>query len=179
MKPTPWYQKTEMIIGLSALLVSLVAVGVEVYSGYIDRSFARASVWPKVEIRTIYSSTQKKFIYRFKNVGTGPALIKSTKLTYKSGVIRRWEALAQSLGHKRGSFSTEYIGHRVLPALATINPLVTEDEALGEALNTAQPSIGIEICYCSVFEQCWLSNNEDKTSSIATCEADSHDFFLD
>jgi len=179
MESIPWYRKTEMIIGLSALLVSLVAVCVGVYSAYLDRSFAMASIWPKIEIHTLYSSSQKKFIYRVENVGTGPALIKYTEIKYKSEVVRTWEELAKRLGQKAGTFSTASIGNRVLPALSTINPLVSESEELAEALSKQRADINIEICFCSVFDQCWLTKAGDKTEDIAYCEANSNDTFVD
>jgi len=179
MNLIPWYRKTEMIIGLSALVVSLVAVCVGVYSAYLDRAFARASIWPKVEIHSLYSSSQKKFIYRIENVGTGPALIKYTKIKYKSKVVRDWTELTQLLGHKTREFSTASIGSRVLPALATINPLVSENESLAETLNKQRSSIKVEICFCSVFDQCWLTKAGDTTESVASCEVESNQVFLD
>ena len=178
MNSSPWYKKTEMIIGLSALVVSLVAVCVGVYSAYLDRAFARASIWPKIEIHSLYSSSQKKFIYRIENVGTGPALIKHTKIKYKSEVIRNWEELAQLLGQKSSTFSTAAIGSRVLPALAIINPLISEDEGFAEALSNQRSSINIEICFCSVFNQCWLTKPDDKTEMVEYCEVDADEMFL-
>jgi hypothetical protein len=179
MESTPWYRKTEMIIGLSALLVSLVAVCVGVYSAYLDRAFARASVWPKVEISTIYSSTQKKFLYQVKNVGTGPALVKYTKVKFNSKFVNNWNELAHLVGQQDLSFSTYHIGDRVLPALATINPMVTENTALAEAFNNNKSAIEIEICFCSVFDQCWSTKTGVAKDIVSDCKVDTDEIFLD
>ena len=179
MDKTPWYKKAEMLIGVSALVVSLVALIVGVYSAYLDRAFARASVWPKVEVHSIYSSTQKKLVYRVTNVGTGPALIEHAIVKYKSKVVKDWDELSLLLGHKSRLFSTEHIGSRVLPALKTIDAIVTEDGKFAETFREAQPDVNIEICYCSVFDQCWLTNNEDKSTVTASCNVDSNNLFLD
>jgi len=179
MDKTPWYKKAEMLIGVSALLVSLVALVVGVYSAYLDRAFARASVWPKVEIHSIYSSTQKKLVYRVTNVGTGPALIKSAKVTYKSKAVKDWDELSILLGHENRAFSSEHISSRVLPTLKTIDAIVTEDENFAEDFRNAQQDISIDICYCSVFDQCWLTNNKNKPSVAASCAIDQKGSFLD
>ncbi|WP_445768576.1 hypothetical protein [Rheinheimera sp.] len=45
----------EMIIAGSALLVSLITAFVSIYSAFIDRAYARASVWPRLEIFRSYN----------------------------------------------------------------------------------------------------------------------------
>ncbi len=44
-----------MIIAGSALLVSLITAFVSIYSAFIDRAYARASVWPRLEIFRSYN----------------------------------------------------------------------------------------------------------------------------
>ena len=100
-------------------------------------------------------------------------------MKYKSGIVRNWEELAKLLGQETGTFSTASIGSRVLPALTTINPLVSENADLAEALSNHRSSIKIEICFCSVFNQCWLTKSGDKTEEIVYCEVDSNEMFLD
>ncbi len=39
-----WYKIPEMIVALSALLISIVMTIVAIYSAHIDRSYARASM---------------------------------------------------------------------------------------------------------------------------------------
>ena len=50
MKNTKWYKNPEMIVALSALFIGLVTAFTSIYSAYVDREYARASVWPRLEI---------------------------------------------------------------------------------------------------------------------------------
>ncbi|MCW8108308.1 hypothetical protein OPS25_07355 [Alteromonas ponticola] len=40
----PWFKKPEMMVALSALFIGLITAGVSVYSAYVGRAYARASV---------------------------------------------------------------------------------------------------------------------------------------
>lgn len=51
-----WYQSPEMLVGLSAVLVSVVALGVGMYSAYIERTSARAAVWPSLMLARSYNA---------------------------------------------------------------------------------------------------------------------------
>ena len=178
MQSTPWYKKAEMVIGLSALAVSLVAMFVGVYSAYLDRAFARASVWPKVEVRSIYSAQQQRLIYQVENVGTGPAKIKYARVSLDNQPVQSWQELA-SLAEQPAKFSVDSIRQRVLPALAKFRAITTEDPALAEALHRAKASTSIDICYCSVFEDCWLASLNRPSTQVPHCNLPESQRFLD
>ena len=178
MKNVPWYKKAEMIIGLSALIVSLIAVFVGVYSAYLDRSFSRASLWPNLEVFSIYSSSQNKFIYQINNVGTGPALIGYTRVMYKGKNLSGWNELAKLVGSEQ-AFSSEHIGQRVLPELAKIRQISSESEELAKNLYEAKEDTKIEICYCSVYDECWLVGQNRTLKEVASCKVPSGTLFKD
>ena len=48
MTNLPWYKNPEMIVALSALIIGLVTAFTSIYSAYVDREYARASVWPRL-----------------------------------------------------------------------------------------------------------------------------------
>ena len=64
-----------MLVALAALITSVVAVVVGVYSAWIDRSFERASTWPHVEIYRTYSDSPTAYSIVVLNQGTGPAIV--------------------------------------------------------------------------------------------------------
>ena len=70
MLAVKWYKKPEMIVAFSALLISLITAAVSVYSAYVDRSYARASVWPRLELHRSFGSNH--FNYGVTNSGNGP-----------------------------------------------------------------------------------------------------------
>jgi len=61
-----------MIVALSALHISVVTTIIGVYSTMIDRSYARASVWPRVELYRSFTLEpgQESFNYGLMNNGT-------------------------------------------------------------------------------------------------------------
>ena len=93
MTKIAWYKKPEMIVALSALLISVVTTIIGLYSTMIDRSYARASVWPRVEIYRSHSLEKGYFSYGVMNNGTGPAIIKYAKVTTKINQLKNGRTL--------------------------------------------------------------------------------------
>ena len=79
MDSIKWYKSPEMIVALSALIIGLVTAFTSIYSAYVDREYARASVWPRLEIFRSFNGNSS-FSYGVSNNGTGPALIKYAKI---------------------------------------------------------------------------------------------------
>jgi len=194
VKPLVWYKKVEIIIGLAAMVASLVAVFIGVYAAYLDRESSRADVWPRIEIDDYFNDslkkpsqenesigTKSKYLYKFslviENVGTGPALIKYTNVTYKSKAIKTWQELYKVLGYKSyiGSYNT--FGDRVLATQSNISILDAEAKP-AKSLNDSSDLLDIEICYCSVFDDCWLSSLHGKTLEVKSCPLNDKDNFL-
>ncbi len=90
MKEKIWL-KPEMVVALSAVLVSVFAVVVGVYSAYTDRTYARASVWPNVVIgrHTSVSDSQDTALFSIflDSSGLGPAKLRYTKVAYDGRTI--------------------------------------------------------------------------------------------
>ncbi|WP_068547721.1 hypothetical protein [Thalassotalea crassostreae] len=159
-----WYQKPEMIVALSALLISIVTAIVGIYSAYIDRSYARASVWPRVEIYRSFSGD--KFEYGVTNSGNGPALIKYAVVEYNSKAIKTWSEVP-----KLGNYSQSHISTKILSPQNIINPISYRGENI-EAYLTADKSIDIELCYCSIYDECWLTSRVNEPIVVDSCVVD-------
>ncbi|WP_341503676.1 hypothetical protein [Gallaecimonas sp. GXIMD4217] len=199
MEKKKWYQSPEMIIGLSALLVSLVAVFVGVYSAYIDRAYARASVWPRLELYRSFSLNRAAapekaqgdsaqadsrreeygaFSYGVANNGTGPALIKYVKVTYDGKPLKTWQELMRNLVGNSNQISQSHVGGRTLPAQQSITPLsTTNQEFIAAYLDTESERLSVDICYCSIYDECWTVDKENKPKAIEACP-DDEDRFL-
>ena len=80
------FKNPEMIIAASALIVSLITAFVSIYSAFIDRAYARSSVWPRIELARGHN-TKSSFRYIVSNNGTGPALIQYARVTYDGEAI--------------------------------------------------------------------------------------------
>ena len=162
--------KPEMIIAISALFVSLVTVVISVYSAHIDRTYSRASVWPRVEI---FRSFGKDFFeYSVTNNGTGPALIKYAKIKSNNKIIHYWIDIPEM-----DNIIQSHIGTRILPSLATIKPIASTGSVSME-ISKIDANISIELCYCSIYQECWVTNRENKPQPVEVCTIDDVDRFL-
>lgn len=172
-----WYMQPEMLVGFSAIIVSLVAVGVSLYSASIDREFARASVWPRVIIyRSFnYSNDMQEgyFKYGVSNHGTGPALIKYAKVSYLDKPSQTWNRLIIDNNiHPKPSITQSHISTAVLPSNYTIEPLIASDIQQVKKLFEHDGNIAIELCYCSIYGECWLTDRHNVPEPIEVCEID-------
>lgn len=170
MKSEKWYKNPEMIVALSALFIGLVTAFTSIYSAYVDREYARASVWPRLEISRSFNTNL--FNYQVANNGTGPALIKYAKIQYKSKNIKVWKEI--------GSFNNirqSHIGNRTLSAQKSITPVLYKGKDAKELVK-ADDFINIELCYCSIYDECWVIERNNRPRPIEACFIDDEEMFL-
>lgn len=169
-----WYKRADMIVGLSALLVSLVAVIVGVYSAYVDRAYARSSVWPSVQIyRSYYKENEQgdwNYSYLILNNGTGPALIKSVQIKLDKQNLKNWSELRVGTGIDQANYSQSQLNKSVIPANQRIVFFQTSDEKLINGLNSIDEKLQFEVCYCSIYDECWQVNRSSVTEEVEKCQ---------
>jgi hypothetical protein len=170
MSSTKWYKNPEMIVALSALLIGLVTAFTSIYSAYVDRAYSRASVWPRIEIsRNIGAET---FSYNVINSGTGPAIINYAKITYDSKFINLWSDIDVF-----DKIIQSHVGNHILSSQHTIQPLVYKGDKVKEIL-IADEMIKIELCYCSIYDECWVIDRENQPKPVEYCTAKTEELFL-
>ncbi|NMP31290.1 hypothetical protein HII17_06930 [Thalassotalea sp. M1531] len=178
MENKAWYKSPEMIVGLSALTVSLVAVFVGIYSAYIDRAYARASVWPRLEIFRSYSGKAETFEYGVTNSGTGPAKIKYVVIKYNDKAIQYWRDI-DALSAKDVNFTQSFISNRIISPLQVVNPIkATTASSMIDFINTESQYVSIDICYCSIYDECWLIDRKNAPANIEECVISEKERFL-
>lgn len=171
------FKNPEMIIAVSALIVSLITAFASIYSAFIDRAYARSSVWPRLEIHRTYDASKAYFSYSVNNKGTGPAVIKYAKLSYNNKVVKSWpEYLQVRIGRDVGHVQS-HIGSKVLSAGELIKPLETRDKEVATLLAN-EDGLQIELCYCSIYDECWLVDRENTPTPVTQCTIDDKLRFL-
>jgi hypothetical protein len=164
-----WYKNPEMIVALSALLIGLVTAFTSVYSAYVDREYARASVWPRLELFRSFSGNS--FSYGVTNSGTGPALIKTVTVQYDSKYIKAWNEIESFR-----NITQSHISNRTLPPQKSITPVLYKGEDVN-ALVKADELIDIELCYCSIYDECWIVNRSNRPTAAEACVIDDKQIF--
>lgn len=190
----------EMLVALTAIFTSVVAVGVALYSAKVDRDYARMAVWPYLliglsgtpsvfsdeEIAAIESgeaTAKRNHIERaivVLNRGMGPAVVQYASLRDAAGSYANWtDYLERGLGLTDGGMAGQsHFGSGVIPAGELIQALRVTGPRAVTALNTAGSDTVLEICYCSVYQECWISRLGSQPFSVDSCDIDDADRFL-
>ena len=177
MSQPAWYRNPEMIIALSALVVSLFTVFVGAYSAWVDRAYARAAVWPRLEMGQSYAPG--RFGYFVSNRGTGPALIKTVRMTVNGQPMRDWSAVLTAMGAGDRHYMQSQISRRTLSAGQDIQAFQTEDEAMIRLLTDASsPTTEVTLCYCSIYDQCWSVDQANRPVEVGRCDLPDEEQFV-
>lgn len=171
------FKNPEMIIAGSAMIVSLITAFVSIYSASIDRAYARASVWPRVEISRSYNPSRSLFYYAVSNKGTGPAVIKYARLNYEDKTVKNWPDYLQLRSGRAVSHVQSHIGSIVLSAGGTIKPVELTDTEVVKLLAETD-NLEIELCYCSIYDECWVANRSNNPIPVAQCTIEDKERFL-
>lgn len=149
-----WYTMPDMIVALSAALISLCTFAVSGYEAWLQRHHDRAEVWPHVELSLV--NTPEESTLSIDNTGIGPAIIKSMTVTVDGKAVRNWgDALIAVLGRAPDAFDHSTVVSRALRAgdHVTLIGLRRVDLPTGSMAKFAR--VGIEVCYSSVFDDSW------------------------
>jgi len=145
---------------------------------------SRASVWPYVAIGYSINDEgeSRGYTWQVSNDGVGPARIESVTMTLDGKPVRRWRELFRALfgdADVPATFSQVY--GRVLPPSTnretTIDALHLTDMAQAKAFFAAQDRIEMTICYCSVYDDCWIARKQDpNVRPAARCDRTGEQF---
>ena len=158
---------TAQISSIVALAVSVLALATGAYQTRLMQVQARASVWPSVAIGASYfgSGDNAGFTWFIDNNGVGPARIQTVSVSFDGKPKRNWSEVFVALSmdpNEKENTVIYNIGGKVLP------PNVNRETAI-QAIKVVKPEVAkrffeamdrfaISICYCSVYDECWLAH---------------------
>ena len=175
----PRIRTVEMIIAVSVVVISVASLFVAVYQGVVMERTMKASVWPLVQYEASNYDTDREvsqLSFSLSNQGIGPAHIETFELFYHGEAMTDIEGLLALCcsGQETVEEGRQYLRSLELPVItSTVKDriLSTEDsidflivrptenereQAVWDALNTERWDISLRVCYCSVFEDCWV-----------------------
>src|SRR5699024_1197021 len=169
-----WVRDPQTMIGLPAALLSVCGLFISFYEASIMRENQRASVWPHVQVVPSIDrdGTSKSIEIFTENAGVGPAKIEAAKLSYNGNIISSWSSLMEKMGGNMADINPTIsaINGRVLPVNSNRESLFyleadsTEKNEQELILKLSQKildgEINVSVCYCSVFEKCWITSME-------------------
>jgi hypothetical protein len=182
----------DLVIALSALLISGVAAAASAYQTYVIRQQYSATVWPYLTFVTTSSTTY--FWLRVNNAGIGPALIRSAVVSRNGKPIliganpATSPALFYAIGPERDAADADerrlhvhgkesvtvssIVRGDVVPAGSTLDLLRVDGPFLTRHVFDDVRRIDLQICYCSLLGTCWTKRLWDPSvepHAVAGC----------
>lgn len=175
---------TDRLLSGAAGLVAVSALIVSVYQAYIARQQQKMSAWPYVAVMNSGAGGYSRLV---QNVGLGPAVVRSMTVTVDGRYEHSWAAvLRRSLGIDSAalrvlvppgdttySTSTVARGIVILPGASVEMVHVGEPAFAREARRAlTNPRVQIRLCYCSVYDDCWVAGGALEPAPVDSCPYD-------
>ena len=168
----------DKILALTAIFLSGVSVFIAVHHGQTMERLVAANSWPSISYATGNESDngQKKIIsLTLRNTGVGPARIDTFEVFYHGKPISSISGFAAGLPKAPLNFSTSTVIDEVLPARDSINfvslPAEGNSQASWDAANVERFAVRVRICYCSVFDECFVRDSaERRPERVKECQ---------
>ncbi len=161
-----------------ALAISFLALAVGAYQTRLMQEQARASVWPYVTIGKNEDAVpgREAFTWRADNNGVGPAKIQSVQVFLDDKPYRNWQDIFAQLapGQEFHGGTSSLNGIVLPPSLnreTTIEMVKPDTPERAKVFQAAQQRIRIEVCYCSVYDECWIARAlKPENEPVPRCE---------
>ncbi|WP_297736439.1 hypothetical protein [uncultured Maricaulis sp.] len=159
----------QTLTGVGAMLVGVAALFVAWDQGRVMRAQQHGAVVPVLQIDGFIQSTPefRNLGLRIVNNGVGPAMIRSVSLYRDGEAVDGFQALTDLMpdGYDRSWSSVNgralAPGGEVEPGVFTWPHGAMSAAELGTLLGEWQVW-SVEVCYCSVFDRCWISSSENQ-----------------
>lgn len=183
-------QKLNLTLALCAILISVASF----YATYLQANAAekqvKAMTLPLLQYGTsnLDKDTNEPLIqFSIENAGVGPALVKNLTLTYQDKRYKSIENFLEdccakefekfqekaSLDLSKGGYITSTVVNKILPAQQEIIFYQLHDgevsNALWNKLNIARSKLQVSICYCSLLDECYVTEKNGVVDSVAEC----------
>lgn len=195
MKSVLSRERLNFIIAVCAILIS----GASFYVAYLQANSAeqqvKAMTWPLIEFthgNYDVETREKNLTLSLRNAGVGPAIVKSVTFVLRD---ERHDSLQDFLKACCGEALGEYIekvkGNEfeadvwtltTSPTTGIILPVDGQldflslvnhpsNQSLWHAINKERWGLSLEVCYCSLLENCYLTDKPGQVLEVEACVA--------
>jgi hypothetical protein len=165
----------DMTMGASAIVLSIVSLFVALEDGNAMKRLVQANSWPYVAAAssTLASDGSPHFRMILENKGVGPAKVESLEVFFKGKPVTGPRHLIAALIGPEGLNRAHLIGTSdivgsVLSARESIDYLDARPDSFtpeqNAAMRSGAPDVVTRICYCSVFDECWVRGGPGASS---------------
>lgn len=157
-----------MLVGVSAVIIGICALGVSLYETSLMREEQRAAVMPMLELSRSYNLQQatetsdgrSRLQLNAENVGIGPARVVDFRVTVDGVAQPTWGAALRAMTQRDAaiSYGQSTINGRTIPPERIVTMMDLNDTELTESILTEFDRLDFEACYCSIFDECWTTS---------------------
>jgi hypothetical protein len=156
-----------------ASFIGMLALAVSGYTAYLQRQQLRAQMWPRLQV--VFSTVN--LWYRITNEGTGPARVTATRITIDGVAVHNWGGVARAVGYPADDhIVSSSIKGAVLPPGKELTIAQPADNDASRArfhdLLLHGHEVAILVCYCSVLDECWVTDADDAPAACPIADAD-------
>ncbi|WP_084397470.1 hypothetical protein [Henriciella aquimarina] len=178
--------KAEMLIAICAVLTSVIALFVAWDQGRVMRAQQHGAVFPVVQIDGFVSTTadHASMGVRLSNSGVGPALIERVQMLKDGAPVDSLQPYVDRLPENYDLSWSGLTGRAIAPGaeVAPIELLWTREDISDDRLNSTAAEwaeLSLEVCYCSVFDRCWVTRGigTARSERVKQCEQSDADIF--
>jgi len=175
--------RLDVILGVSAVAISFISLFLAIHNGNAMERLVEANSWPSVQttFSTLNPDATPHIHLDIANKGVGPARIDSLEVTYNGAPLGDGRAVLNAMlgrttvpPHPRIQTST--ITHAVVAAKETISFIDFKPEEYSaedyEAMRMGVQKLNFRTCYCSVFDECWITDSsKPRAAKVKECPA--------
>lgn len=174
---------SDTVVAVAALFVSAISLWVGIRTENANEQLVTASTWPfeQVVVSNADPDTSLNLRFQVTNAGVGPAKIESFELFWKGKPYRGGiQLLEDCCGYKFVKSTSPDAKNHMPLATGTVQGIVqrpgevetfigyrlgTDNLAVWSTLDKERSNISYRICYCSVLNECYLSQLRSELSA--------------
>jgi len=151
--------RSQLMTSWSSVVIALCALILSLYSACQTRRVTRLSARPYVQLSFSFNEQGAGWTYR--NMGQGPAVVRSFEVSLDGQRLRSWNELVRKLDLTNDGpirYSVAGLGNIALPyKTGDITELFWVPPSDREKLVSNSARVRITTCYCSLYNECWKS----------------------
>jgi hypothetical protein len=181
----------DMMVAGAAILISLVSLGVAIQNSQVQNKMLTAASWPMISYFTsdaYLEDGHRQIRLGLINTGVGPAKIENVTMKWRGKPVTDiLPFLEECCGAvvKDGHYGHGLLVNTVSPTVMMagqqssfiVLPDMPDAGQTWSRLDVARGDVEVEVCYCSVFDECWKSDGVSlHPPRVKSCPADQKPF---
>ena len=186
--------RINLVVAACAILISLASFYVAYRQADAEERQVKAATWPYLQLSSSnydINSGKETISLKVQNAGVGPAMMHGFSMTYKDtvshnaydilaacclpeGETRKW-LTAPETRELAGFIVTSSTGRRILPIQSDLTVVSFEKTEKNldfwDKVNNERWRVKARACYCSLLEDCYLTDFEADPLPVKQCPA--------